>query len=169
MCYYYKISRMAKITKTDNVGKDGEQGKFPYAAGGSILVQVLWKTVWYHLLKLMIHITCWLASLSWAHTNRNACPQAPRNTYKDDHSHLTHSAPMRSSKGPPTTQWISMHRWLGVYLHNSFLYSTEKWTTTTSDNIHKYHKHNAEQRRQTMNPYSMIPLILAQKVQAKPK
>lgn len=34
-----------------------KQGKFPYVAGGSILVQLLWKTVWYYLLKLMIHIT----------------------------------------------------------------------------------------------------------------
>ena len=38
----------AKITKTDNVGKDKEQGKFPFAAGGSILVQLLWKTAWYY-------------------------------------------------------------------------------------------------------------------------
>lgn len=36
---------MATITKTDDVGKDMEQGKFPHAAGGSILVQLLWKTV----------------------------------------------------------------------------------------------------------------------------
>lgn len=48
---------MVKITKTDDVGKGMEQGKFPYIAGGSILVQLLWKTVWYYLLKLMIHIT----------------------------------------------------------------------------------------------------------------
>lgn len=43
--YYYKTTRIAKITKTKDVGKDMEQGKFPYAAGGSILVQLLWKTV----------------------------------------------------------------------------------------------------------------------------
>lgn len=48
---------MAKITKTDNTGKELEQGKFPYAAGGSILVQLFWKTVWYYLLKLTTHIT----------------------------------------------------------------------------------------------------------------
>lgn len=55
------MTRMAKITKTDNIGKDMEQGKFPYAAGGNILVRLLWKTVWYYLLKLMIHITSELA------------------------------------------------------------------------------------------------------------
>lgn len=43
---------MVKITKTDNAGKDMKQGKFPYAAGGSTLVPVLWQTVWYYLLKL---------------------------------------------------------------------------------------------------------------------
>lgn len=53
---------MVKITKTGNVGKDMEQGEFPYAAGGSTRVHVLWKTVWYYLLKLMRHITCEVAT-----------------------------------------------------------------------------------------------------------
>lgn len=48
---------MATVTKTDDVGKDVEQRKAPYAAGGSILVQLLWKTGGYYLLNLMEHIT----------------------------------------------------------------------------------------------------------------
>lgn len=51
---------MAKITN-DNIGNDTEQGKFPYAAGGSILVQLFLKTVWCYLLKLTIYITYKLA------------------------------------------------------------------------------------------------------------
>lgn len=68
----------AKITKTDNVGKDKEQGKFPFAAGGSILVQLLWKTAWYYLLKLMRHTTYKLTI-----PPLGACPQAPKNTNKN--------------------------------------------------------------------------------------
>lgn len=58
-----------------------EQGKLPYAAGGIILVKLLWKTVWYHLLKLIIHYKLAIPLLfieqieMYAHRHQETCPK----------------------------------------------------------------------------------------------
>lgn len=43
------------------MARTGSKGNFPYAVGGSLLVQLLWKTVWCYLPKLVIHLTDELA------------------------------------------------------------------------------------------------------------
>lgn len=116
MYYYYSIPRVVKMTKPDNVGKDMEQGKFPYAAGGGTMVQVLWKTVWYYRLKLRMHITCELAIplLGTDRTEMHAhSHQETRN--KNNHNHLIHNA-SREGKAPPATS--SSH---GLQCHHTII------------------------------------------------
>lgn len=102
---------MAKITKTDDAGKDREQGKFPYAVGGSMLVQLLWKTVWYYLLKLMVHVTYELT------VPLLGTDQIETHIHRHQETHtrmltatLSTMTPTGSSKGPPTVQWINMEK-----------------------------------------------------------
>lgn len=55
--YYQVPSTLANIKKADKiiVGNDGKQWRLSYATGGSISVlETLWKTAWYHLLKMRI-------------------------------------------------------------------------------------------------------------------
>lgn len=110
------------------LAKDMKQGKFPYAAGGSTLVPVLWQTVWYYLLKLMRHITCELAiALLGIHQNRNACPQAKQQERRMiDHSYLIHNSPKWIIQ-MSTSNAVDQHGYMtGVYADNSRLYSTGK-------------------------------------------
>lgn len=116
MWYCCKTTRKAKITKTDNVGKDKEQGKFPYVVGGSMLVQLLWKPVWYYLLKLMIHITYELAipllgtdqTEMHVHRHQETQTRVMTATLSID--------PKWTIQGPPTKQWINADKWL-CYTH----------------------------------------------------
>lgn len=154
------------------LAKDMKQGKFPYAAGGSTLVPILWKTVWYYLLKLMRHITCELAiALLGIHQNRNACPQAKQQERRMiDHSYLIHNAPKWIIQ-MSTSNAVDQHGYMtGVYADNSRLYSTGKWISYSHMQQHsKMSQTTLSKESKHMNAYSVIPFILAQKKQAKPK
>ena len=63
--------------------------------------------------------------------------------------------PNRSSKGPPTTQWISMNKWLWYII--GFHTAKENERTTATSNIHRYQKQSREQA--CVNTYAMISFI----------